>query len=279
MAETQKSSVTGRGTEDFDPQAVAEIRSRLQAVHHDGIRIGFAIESGSRAWGFPSPDSDYDCRFVYVRPLNDHLSLRAARDVIEFPIVGDIDTGGWDLKKALLLALKGNAVLVEWLKSPIVYEEEAGFRDRLGTLLDEIMVPGKVARHYVGLFRQQWTPQEGAPIRLKKLLYALRPAIALEWMRQRSFAALPPMNMMECLEATELDPSLRQTIIELVELKKQTREMGEGKPPAHIERFLGDISERYRDLSLPNQRDKDQETAAHHLADKFYLQEVLSRKG
>ena len=70
----------------FSPVAVAEIRSRLQSVRDEGIRIGFAIESGSRAWGFPSPDSDYDCRFVYVRPISHHIRLSPTRDVIEFPI-------------------------------------------------------------------------------------------------------------------------------------------------------------------------------------------------
>ncbi len=130
---------------DFAFEAVALIRERLEAVRVAGPTILFAIESGSRAWGFPSPDSDYDCRFVYVRPISDHLGLDAPRDVIEFPIEGLIDTGGWDLKKALLLALNGNAVIVEWTKSPIVYEERPGFRPRLIDLLEEIVEPAKVA--------------------------------------------------------------------------------------------------------------------------------------
>jgi predicted nucleotidyltransferase len=107
--------------EGFSPDAVSEVRRRLDMVRSSGVRILFAIESGSRAWGFPSPDSDYDCRFIYVRPIEDHLKLAAERDVIEFPIEGEIDTGGWDLRKALLLALKGNAVIGEWVHSPHVY--------------------------------------------------------------------------------------------------------------------------------------------------------------
>ncbi|WP_342588402.1 nucleotidyltransferase domain-containing protein [Rhizobium phaseoli] len=261
----------------FDPEAVREIRSRLTAVREQGIRIGFAIESGSRAWGFPSPDSDYDCRFVYIRPVEHHLALTAARDVIEFPIVGDIDTGGWDLRKALRLALKGNAVVVEWLKSPIAYEEEVGFRSRLGGLLDLIMVPEKVAAHYVGLLRQHFQSQGEGAIKLKKLLYAVRPAIALEWMRQRSFQALPPMNMLECLEAISIASDLRTAILDLVQVKKQTREMGEGLPPMLVQSFLSNSFQRYSEISREFSRDPDGDRRAQHLADKFYVQEVLYR--
>ncbi|MFE3443732.1 DNA polymerase beta superfamily protein [Nocardia sp. NPDC059180] len=85
-----------------------------------------AIESGSRAWGFPSPDSDYDCRFLYVASLDTYLSPWRTRDVIETPLVGLLDVNGWDLGKALRLLVKGNAVLIEWLQSPIVYRGDRG---------------------------------------------------------------------------------------------------------------------------------------------------------
>jgi len=258
----------------FAPEAVAEIRSRLASVKAEGIRIGLAIESGSRAWGFPSPDSDYDCRFVYVRSERHHLTLFPHRDVIEFPIVGDIDTGGWDLRKALLLALKGNAVLVEWLKSPIVYEEEAGFRDRLSTLLDAIMVPEKVARHYIGLMRQHRPDDGTAPIRLKKLLYSIRPAIALEWMRQTDFVKLPPMNMLECLADIEIAKDIRTSILELVEVKRETREMGEGVPPAPLAEFLAAALERYSSFPSRHGEDQARDKSMQEFADRFYLDEV-----
>lgn len=260
--------------EGFAPEAVAEIRLRLASVKAEGIRIGFAIESGSRAWGFPSPDSDYDCRFVYVRSERGHLTLFPHRDVIEFPIVGDIDTGGWDLRKALLLALKGNAVLVEWLKSPIVYEEEPGFRDRLGALLDTIMVPEKVARHYIGLMKQHQPENVGAPLRLKKLLYAIRPAIALEWMRQTNFAKLPPMNMLECLAAIDIAEEVRTAILQLVAIKKETREMGEGVPPLRLTEFLSASLERYSDFSEILREHQARDKYMQEFADRFYLEEV-----
>jgi uncharacterized protein len=114
---------------DFDPAVVAAIDRRLQSVatgHH--ARILLAVESGSRAWGFPSPDSDFDCRFIYVRSTEEYLSLFPPRDVIEFAPNPLLDVNGWDLGKALRLLLKGNAVVVEWLTSPFIYAGDKSFR-------------------------------------------------------------------------------------------------------------------------------------------------------
>ena len=111
---------------DFHPSIAPEMREEIMAklagVESDfGVRILFAIESGSRAWGFPSPDSDYDVRFVYVHPMDRYLRLTPGRDVIELPIKDDLDIGGWDLRKALNLLLKPSPVMLEWLSSPIWY--------------------------------------------------------------------------------------------------------------------------------------------------------------
>ena len=101
---------------DFDPSVVAGIDAKLREVEaNHGVRILLAIESGSRGWGFASPDSDYDCRFIFVRPRDDYLTLFPKRDVIEYPPDGLYDGNGWDLPKALKLLLKGNAVIIEWL--------------------------------------------------------------------------------------------------------------------------------------------------------------------
>ncbi len=259
---------------EFDPLAVAEIRKRLESVKASGIRIGFAIESGSRAWGFPSPDSDYDCRFIYVRPRNEYLSLFPKRDVIEFPIVGDVDAGGWDLRKALLLALKGNAAPVEWVTSPIAYEEEPGFRARLKSLLDEIMVPRKVALHYVGLLHRHNPGDNFTQSKLKRLLYSVRPAIALHWMMQRDYKVLPPMNMMECLEGCRLPEAQRQAVHDLVSLKKATREMGEGPVPTRIAALLqeamaefGGLSKSFDRLEIAENDEMNERADAFHISE------------
>src|SRR5215475_7651562 len=98
----------------------AEIGRKLDAVERDHhVAIMLAIESGSRAWGFPSLDSDYDVRFIYVHPSDAYLSVAAPQEVIECGIEGVLDIGGWDLRKALRLLVKSNAVLLEWLVSPV----------------------------------------------------------------------------------------------------------------------------------------------------------------
>ena len=114
----------------MDDTIVAEIRSRLKSLEaQERVTIPLAIESGSTAWGFPSPDSDYDCRFVYVRPLAETFTLFPRRDVIEEPLTEVFDINGWELSKALRLMLAGNAVIVEWLRSNFAYQENGEFRE------------------------------------------------------------------------------------------------------------------------------------------------------
>ena len=107
-------------TDGFDAATVERIQARLDEVERDhGVRVLWAVESGSRAWGFPSPDSDYDCRFFYVRRHDDYLSPWRPRDVIETPLDGVLDVNGWDLIKAVRLAARSNATVLEWLRSPL----------------------------------------------------------------------------------------------------------------------------------------------------------------
>lgn len=110
----------------IDSAVRAEIDTRLAVIEAEhGVRALFACESGSRGWGFASPDSDYDVRFLYVHPLPWYLQVSAGREVIELPISGDLDMNGWELRKALGLLKKGNATLIEWLDSPVIYRADA----------------------------------------------------------------------------------------------------------------------------------------------------------
>ncbi len=261
----------------FSQEAVAGIRQRLADIEVAGITIPLAIESGSRAWGFPSPDSDYDCRFIYVRPINDHLLLETPRDVIEFPIVGEIDTGGWDLKKALLLAFAGNAVVAEWAKSPITYQQDEGFRRRFLAVLDEIIEPEKVSRHYLGLARSHLARVGclGFEVKLKKLFYLIRPIVALDWLTQHDYQHLPPMNLIECLSDLKIDEKAKLDILDLVEKKKLTREMGHGSVPDALKLYL-ESRYGYHELNMPRLEEKvtRKNSVRFAAAQDFYRSEV-----
>lgn len=226
---------------DFARGPLAEIDRRLSdIVGEQKVAIALAIESGSRAWGFPSPDSDYDCRFLFVRPADQYLSPWPRRDVIETPLVDDMDLNGWELGKALRLLLKGNAVVIEWLMSPIVYDGDARFRDELTAFAHRWSSRTGVMRHYLHLGERQRRTYfaDGKDVPLKKLFYALRPAAALRWLRLHDGEAVAPMHFPSLMEESDPPPTVLATVRELIRLKAGTRELGSGPLPAEIEAFV-----------------------------------------
>ena len=109
---------------------VEEIRKKLrEAEEKEKIKIIYAVESGSRSWGFASPDSDYDVRFIYVRRLEDYLRLDQKRDVIEWQMDAVFDINGWDIRKTLMQFYKSNATVFEWSNSPVVYDEAPEWKE------------------------------------------------------------------------------------------------------------------------------------------------------
>lgn len=221
----------------LDPAVVSAIELRLEdAERHHDVRIAWAIESGSRAWGFPSPDSDYDARFIYVRPGDAYLSPWPMRDVLEWPPDGIFDVNGWDLAKALRLLVKGNATVTEWLRSPIVYRGDAGFRDDLLGLAEDVLDPVLLGRHYLHVGRQQWDLAQAGS--LKKLFYSLRPAAVLGWLAANPGNTVPPMTLQEALDQSDAPAHVVEESARLVELKAVTREMGDGVAPPVIAAFV-----------------------------------------
>ncbi|MFE3225189.1 DNA polymerase beta superfamily protein [Nocardia sp. NPDC059228] len=228
----------------MDPAVVATIDGELdRIVREHRVDVLLAIESGSRAWGFPSPDSDYDCRFVFLRPLDDYLTPWPGRDVIETPLVGLLDVNGWDLVKALRLLVNGNAVLIEWLMSPIVYRGDTQFRDELRALADDVADRNRVARHYLHLGRRQWRLFD-TNRSLKKVFYSLRPAMALRWLHEYPDKAVAPMHLSTLLDECDLPDDFTTAVKELTELKSRTREMGAGSVPEPIATFISSEFER-----------------------------------
>lgn len=258
----------------MNPAVVAAVDAELDrvAAEHD-VSIRLAIESGSRAWGFPSPDSDYDCRFVYVAGLETYLSPWRTRDVIESPLIGLLDVNGWDLAKALRLLVAGNAVLVEWLMSPIVYRGGESFRTRLREVAVEVADRDRIARHYLHLGARQWTlfERNGG---LKKVFYSLRPAMALRWLREHPGAAVAPMHLPTLLSQCELPADLVAAIAELTELKSKTREMGSAAAPALIAAFI--VDEFARATTEFESRGPRDLTSARAITAEFFRAEALS---
>lgn len=212
----------------IDPAVRREIEARLDRIEADeGVRLLMAVESGSRAWGFPSPDSDYDVRFVYLRPRDWYLSLTPGRDVIEAPIVDAIDLNGWDVRKLLVLLLKSNAVVSEWIESPIRYRPDDRAVAALAALADDALDPRALAHHYANIGSNaagRWLEGTGQ-VAVKKYLYALRPALALRFLRGNP-GARPPMHLQALLAASDLPPGLSTDIAGLVEAKSRTNERG-----------------------------------------------------
>jgi predicted nucleotidyltransferase len=130
---------------------IEKIRQILSSIEKDEeVQILYACESGSRAWGFASADSDYDVRFIYLRPKKWYLSinLEHKRDVIELPITSGLDVNGWDLRKALQLFQRSNPPLLEWLGSPIVYLEKYSVIPRMRELREICYSPIACQYHY-----------------------------------------------------------------------------------------------------------------------------------
>lgn len=218
----------------------ASVRERLaELADRHGVRVLLAIESGSRAWGFPSPDSDYDVRFLYARPPEWFVSVSPGRDVIEEP-EGEIDLNGWDLRKSLGLMLKGNAVLAEWLMSPVTYHEVAAFRAEFRALLEQSSRPAPLIHHYLnlGLSMRRNDAFKGRQLPIKKYFYVLRPAMALRWLRLHPEAAVPPMHFPTLVDEGELPPDAARLIRDLVVAKATTRELGDTEPVPVLEALV-----------------------------------------
>lgn len=225
----------------MNPAAVARIDERLAAIRRDEpVAIPLAIESGSRAWGFPSPDSDYDCRFIFVRPARHYLTPWPRRDVIETPLAGELDVNGWDLGKALKLLLKGNAVIIEWLTSPITYDCDPQFRSDLLALARRTADRALIARHYLHLGERQRRSyfSDARAVPQKKIFYALRPAAALRWLRQHPGEAIAPMNFPQLLAECAPPAEVSGIASRLMERKAVTRELGSEPLPAAIAAFI-----------------------------------------
>ncbi|MBK7171236.1 MAG: nucleotidyltransferase domain-containing protein [Gammaproteobacteria bacterium] len=223
-----------------------EILKRLRKAESEhSIRIPYACESGSRAWNFASPDSNYDVRFIYVRKPEWYLSfdVERRRDVVEYPIVDDIDCSGWDVRKALYLFTRTNGALFEWLHSPITYIEEGSLARSLRDLAPRAFNATALCYHYSHMARRNAREYLFHDrVRLKKYFYVLRPLLAIRYIE--AGLGIPPVQFEKLVEAVA-PHQLRNSIAELLELKSRTSELGLGEPIPEIGAFIESELERH----------------------------------
>ena len=228
----------GRVAGVTEAKAFDLIQRRLAAVErtHD-VCILMAVESGSRAWGFPSRDSDYDVRFVYAHPKEWYLSIEMQRDVIETPIEDLIDLTGWDVRKALRLFAKANPPLIEWLTSPIVYRDAGGFRSDLQKLLPIYYEAKACMYHYLHMAQGNVRHYlQGTTVWIKKYLYVLRPLLAVRWIEQGRGPV--PMAFQELLITIEGRTDLLAAIEGLIARKRAGDELDRGPAIPTIGEFI-----------------------------------------
>jgi uncharacterized protein len=215
---------------------IKEKLRELEINHH--IRILYACESGSRAWGFPSPDSDFDVRFIYARPTNDYLQIHEIKDVIDLPVNEVLDIGGWDIRKALKLFLKSNGPLYEWLQSPIVYKDDSGFAQELRGLMPKYFSSRACGNHYLSMTLNTVTNDlEGEQVKLKRYFYALRSALACKWIVEKQTA--PPMEL-EKLRILVDGKTFQLNIDELLKIKTVSDEKTFIKRVLGLDEWLND---------------------------------------
>ena len=205
--------------QEIIPAKLKEIEAR------ENIRVIHCVESGSRAWGFASPDSDYDIRFIYVRPIEYYLRLDKTRDVIEWQLDETLDINGWDLQKALRLLHSSNPTLFEWNNSPIVYKTTPEWAE-ISAIIGHFFQKKAGLYHYLSTAKKNYREYlKGDMVKLKKYFYVLRPILACRWILEKQ---TPPPMLFSALADVCLDEALVPAVTDLLRLKMETPEIGLG---------------------------------------------------
>ena len=220
------------------------------------VTILYACESGSRAWGFESADSDYDVRFIYLRKTPWYLSIKKQRDVIEKPIDDELDISGWDVPKALELLRKSNPPLIEWLQSPIVYRQRSTFIDRLRDVVEEYHSPVGCMHHYLNMARNNLrTDLKEDRVWTKKYFYVLRPILACKWIEEGR--GVVPIEFATLLDELIDDTELRREIDALLDLKRAGAELDRGPRNPVISAFIEGELDRFEGKAQDPPRTRD----------------------
>ena len=223
------------------------------------VRILHAVESGSRAWGFASPDSDYDVRFIYARDKNYYLRLRNTRDYIDGELNEVLDMNGWDIKKALQHFHKSNATLFEWSRSPVVYYTTDEWKNLYSRVADRYFSCKSALYLYYGTANKNYHEHlPGDMVRYKKYFYVLRPVLACKWIEERKCP--PPVLFDELFDAV-LEDEMKAAVRDLLAKKVNMSESDRAPRIAKVDRYLEKKLEYYKALAETMEDDRNQEVA------------------
>lgn len=254
------------------------IQTELQNLEkqHD-IKILYAVESGSRAWGFASTDSDWDVRFIYIHREDWYLSIDDKKDSVEIMLPNDLDLSGWELRKALKLFRKSNPPLLEWVNSPIVYHEEKNVIAQFRGLMTEYFNPKSCLHHYLhmaeGNFREYL---QRDLVRTKKYFYVLRPVLACQWIEETDTMA--PTEFQKLFDAQIKDGELKNEIENLLARKRSGDELGEEPKIQVLNDFLDDKIQYYSNYVKQFSLKKQPETQKLNEFFRMTLKEHGGRK-
>ena len=214
----------------------AVILEKLKEIEsRENVKILHCVESGSRAWGFASPDSDYDVRFIYLRPKEFYLRLDKTRDVIEWQLDDTLDINGWDIRKALTLLHNSNPTLFEWNASPIVYKTTDAWA-RISDQMNQHFVPKSGLYHYLSTAKRNYRDfLVGDVVQYKKYFYVLRPVLACKWILAEK---TPPPMEFHILMEKYLNEEIKSDVERLLDLKMNRSEIAMGKSFIRVNEYL-----------------------------------------
>lgn len=231
------------------------ILSKLDDIEQkQGLRLIYVAESGNRAWGFPSSDSDYDVRAIFVHRTDVYLAINNPRETFEWIENQLFDVGGWDLRKALRLLRKSNSTLLEWLQSPTVYRAYPGLQQELLILAKEFYQPDAGLYHYRGIAKTTYALMAQDTLKLKKWFYLLRALLAAHWIVSES--TLPPMDL-KTLQSP-LSEATQQEINDLIAFKKDKDETFLWTPTPSLRKLIEQLWET-TSVRLPSRQIPDSE--------------------
>ncbi|MET1254961.1 nucleotidyltransferase domain-containing protein [Aliikangiella maris] len=259
---TTRNSQPSQATTVIIQEKIKQIEEKYQ------VTILYACESGSRAWNFASPNSDYDIRFIYAHQPAWYLQVdkEYQRDVIELPIVDEYDINGWELQKSLKLLKKSNPTLLEWISSPIVYRNIKGFKQEANALSDKYFCARSCFYHYQHMAKNNYREHlKQSTVRLKKYFYVLRPLFAMRWLEKKLTKI--PMQFNELLNSMCDNKQVRSLIEELLIIKESVDEKyyqpAQPMLNKYIENELNNIEQRAQTL--------DKNIKDYHAINQFFI--------